>query len=145
MDASTPDAAQGALSPATITTVPSDARSIRLTPHFYLYEFLHPDDPIPAPYILDNLYRLASRLQVVRDIVNRPIQIHSGYRTPERNRLVGGVRNSLHMMGMAADFSVQGVAPHAVQRLLMNWTGGLGQYRTFTHVDIRSHRARWRG
>ena len=47
-------------------------------------------------------------LDPVRDIVNTPIIITSGYRCPQVNRLVGGVDNSQHMSGCAADFHVQG-------------------------------------
>lgn len=47
-------------------------------------------------------------LDPVRDMVNTPIIITSGYRCPRVNRLVGGVDNSQHMSGCAADFHVQG-------------------------------------
>lgn len=47
-------------------------------------------------------------LDPVRDMVNAPIVITSGYRCPQVNRLVGGVDNSQHMLGCAADFHVQG-------------------------------------
>ena len=47
-------------------------------------------------------------LDPVRDVVNTPIIITSGYRCPQVNRLVGGVDNSQHMSGCAADFHVQG-------------------------------------
>ena len=47
-------------------------------------------------------------LDPVRDVVNAPIIITSGYRCPQVNRLVGGVDNSQHMSGCAADFHVKG-------------------------------------
>ena len=47
-------------------------------------------------------------LDPVRHMVNTPIIITSGYRCPRVNRLVGGVDNSQHMSGCAADFHVQG-------------------------------------
>lgn len=47
-------------------------------------------------------------LEPVRDMVNTPIMITSGYRCPQVNRLAGGVDNSQHMSGCAADFHVQG-------------------------------------
>ena len=47
-------------------------------------------------------------LDPVRDMFNTPIIITSGYRCPQVNRLVGGVDNSQHMSGCAADFHVQG-------------------------------------
>lgn len=47
-------------------------------------------------------------LDPVRDMVKTPIIITSGYRSTQVNRLVGGVDNSQHMSGCAADFHVQG-------------------------------------
>lgn len=42
-------------------------------------------------------------LQPLRDALGEPIAITSGYRCPEVNRLVGGVVNSQHTRGEAAD------------------------------------------
>lgn len=50
-------------------------------------------------------------LDPVRDMVNAPIIITSGYRCPQVNRLAGGVNNSQHMSGCAADFHVMGFTP----------------------------------
>lgn len=47
-------------------------------------------------------------LDPVRDAVHTPIIITSGYRSPQVNKLVGGVNNSQHMSGYAADFHVMG-------------------------------------
>lgn len=54
-------------------------------------------------------------LDPIRDIVNTPIIITSGYRCPQVNRLVGGVDNSQHMLGCAADFHVMGFTPSMMQ------------------------------
>lgn len=42
-------------------------------------------------------------LDPVREIYGRPIRVTSGYRNPKVNRLVGGVVNSHHTYGYAAD------------------------------------------
>ena len=42
-------------------------------------------------------------IQPLRDRLGEPIAITSGYRCPEVNRLVGGVVNSQHTRGEAAD------------------------------------------
>lgn len=47
-------------------------------------------------------------LDPVRDAVHTPIIITSGYRSSQVNKLVGGVNNSQHMSGYAADFHVMG-------------------------------------
>ena len=47
-------------------------------------------------------------LEPIRDMVCTPIIITSGYRSPQLNKIVGGVDNSQHMLGCAADFYVKG-------------------------------------
>ena len=47
-------------------------------------------------------------LDLIRDKLCTPIIITSGYRCPKVNKLVGGVNNSQHILGYAADFHVQG-------------------------------------
>lgn len=75
----------------------------------------------------------------------RPIHINSGCRCPTRNREVGGVRNSQHLRGTAADIVIAGMHPDEVADLVeaMLPNGGLGRYPSFTHLDVRGHRARW--
>lgn len=52
-------------------------------------------------------------LQPLRDHVGKSITIGSGYRSPKLNAAVGGVSNSQHMTGQAADICLNG-----------NWTQG---------------------
>lgn len=58
-------------------------------------------------------------LDPVRDMVNTPIIITSGYRCPQVNRLVGGVDNSQHMSGCAADFHVMGFTPEMMYEVFL--------------------------
>ena len=58
-------------------------------------------------------------LDPVRDMVHTPIIITSGYRCPQVNRLVGGVDNSQHMSGYAADFHVQGFTSSMMYQLFL--------------------------
>lgn len=58
-------------------------------------------------------------LDPVRDMVNAPIVITSGYRCPQVNRLVGGVNNSQHMSGCAADFHVMGFTPSMMHKVFL--------------------------
>ena len=58
-------------------------------------------------------------LDPVRDMVNAPIIITSGYRSPQVNRLVGGVDNSQHMSGCAADFHVMGFTPSMMHEVFL--------------------------
>lgn len=58
-------------------------------------------------------------LDPVRDMVDAPIIITSGYRCPQVNRLVGGVGNSQHMSGCAADFRVMGFTPSMMYEVFL--------------------------
>lgn len=118
-------------------------RLIQLTPSFKLAEFLTANAPVPPEWILNNLYRLASRLQVVRDLLGRPIIINSGYRTAAHNEAVGGAPGSKHLTGEAADIVVKGMSAREVQAFLKNWSGGMGRSAHYTHLDIRSKMERW--
>ena len=79
---------------------------IRLSPHFILGEFLnlkkYPEN-IPTMQVVANLtYGCHQLLEPARLIVG-PIIINSGYRNEAVNRKVGGVKNSQHLLGQAAD------------------------------------------
>lgn len=52
---------------------------------------------------VENLVCLADFLNDVREEFGEPIIVNSAFRTPVVNQLVGGVPNSLHLFGRAAD------------------------------------------
>lgn len=89
---------------------------------------------------------LISVLETLREQVQQPVHINSGFRCPERNFEVRGVTNSYHLRGMAADIWVPGIKPIWASIWLMARYPdqlGLGFYREFTHVDSRSYKARF--
>lgn len=51
-----------------------------------------------------NLRRLARSLESIQQLLEHPLSITSAYRSPELNRLVGGVPTSRHALGLAVDF-----------------------------------------
>ena len=58
--------------------------------------------------VIENLKALCMEvLQTLRDFLGKPVVISSGYRCAELNKAVGGVRNSQHMKGEAADIHVE--------------------------------------
>lgn len=78
--------------------------------YFELYEFIHSDTAIKykinntaSPEILRNLDKLRYFLNNLRHFYGKPIIVTSGYRCPELNAKVGGVPNSAHLYGYAAD------------------------------------------
>ncbi len=123
---------------------------MKLTKNFRLNEFDCKDGTTTPADLLDNLKELAINLQVLRDELDRPIHIMSGYRTPEYNKRVGGAKKSQHVLAKAADIQVNGVSPIKVRALLMQLIadghikkGGIGIYKTFVHYDTRGRNARW--
>ena len=89
---------------------------------------------------------LVDLLQNIRDHFGVAVVINSGYRTSAYNKKVGGVSNSQHVKGTAADIVAKGVDPLTVAQYaeyLMPNSGGIGVYQTFTHVDVRTSRSRW--
>lgn len=114
----------------------------KLTPNFVFSEFLHPSVHEVPEEVEWQLVCVAQRLQAIRDVMGLPMRITSGYRTVEHNARIGGHPHSYHLKGMAADVVVDGLSPAQLQKLLAGWSGGLGSYETFTHVDIGPKR-RW--
>ena len=92
---------------------------IRLSQHFQLTEFLnlgkYPDNQ-PTVQVLFNLkYGCQYLLEPARRVVG-PIIVNSGFRNPRVNALVGGVKNSQHILGQAAD--IRPKDPAQFQRLV---------------------------
>ena len=92
--------------------------------------------PIP-PELINALCRVKDRFGPARQI-----KVISGYRSREYNeylRMTGHhvARESLHLQGMAVDFSIPGIRNRDVCRYA-RWLkqGGVGRYPDFVHIDI---------
>lgn len=59
-------------------------------------------------------------LDPIRDKFCAPVIITSGYRCPQVNKLVGGVNNSQHMSGCAADFHIKGFTYLMMRQVFLN-------------------------
>ena len=44
------------------------------------------------------------KCDLLRELYRKPLVVSSGIRTPERNKQVGGVKNSSHLLGYAVDW-----------------------------------------
>lgn len=103
-------------------------------------------DGQPSPFETVVQKELIVRLNAVRSRFGKPIIVNSGYRSPEHNAKVGGVPNSQHVKGTAADIRPEDLKDlPELQKICdeMNPHGGVGYYDTFCHVDVRGEKARW--
>lgn len=124
----------------------------QLSKHFHIDEFACKDKArtgVPKEY-MNNIKELALNLEVLRVFLNKPINITSGYRTPEYNASVGGKPSSKHMVAQAADIQVAGMSPEIIGMIIEGLIrigvmkqGGLSVYPTFVHYDVRGTKARW--
>jgi uncharacterized protein YcbK (DUF882 family) len=121
-----------------------------MTKNFNLSEFECNDGSKMPLEVYENVIKLANQLQFLRDYTGRPISINSAYRSPEHNAKVGGSKTSQHLLGKAADITIQSLKPAEVFMIIEELIdmghmlqGGLGLYDTFVHYDIRKTKARW--
>lgn len=122
----------------------------QLTKNFFISEFQSKDGAKMPLDVAKNIQELALNLQVLRDYLQKPIEITSGYRSPAHNTKIGGAKNSQHIYGRAADIKVQNTSPLAVKKAIETLIdagkmkqGGIGIYPTWVHYDTRGTKARW--
>lgn len=121
----------------------------RLSAHFKAAEFYPAGDS--SYRFLRVSAELVRRLEKIRTALGGvAITVHSAYRPPEYNRSVGGVSNSAHIDGLAADISADGISTEALRRVcevIIGDDGGVGFYpsQQFCHIDVRGYRSRWEG
>jgi uncharacterized protein YcbK (DUF882 family) len=93
-------------------------------------------------------HQLVEGLQRLRDTVGASVIVTSGCRCLRHNSNIGGSPRSQHLLGKAADIVVRGYDPGAIASIAATLPefrrGGIGQYRTFTHVDVRDGASRWK-
>lgn len=92
--------------------------------------------------------RLLHALEELRQLGGRELVVHDAYRCPDHNQQVGGVTDSEHTRGMAADIKIAGLTLQEMYELALQVPefaeGGIGAYDGgFLHVDVRPHRSRW--
>jgi len=80
---------------------------------------------------------LVSKLQELRDIINKPIIITSGYRCPSYNKKIGGYVNSPHLLGEAADIQIKGLSTVTIAMIASKIKNiRIGLYPRHVHIDI---------
>lgn len=123
---------------------------MRLTKNFTKAEFDSKDGAVMPLEVLQNVQKLAENLQKIRDKINVPLTINSGWRSVKQNRAIGGARNSQHLSGNAADISSRHIQPAQLARIIKQMMdageiekGGLKAYNSFVHFDRRGSFVTW--
>ena len=123
--------------------------STRLSENFRASEFLCKGAGCCTQGQIDE--KLVEILQKIRTHFGKPVHISSAYRCPAWNKQVGGVNNSYHCSGQAADIKVEDTAPAEVAKFAESMgVKGIGLYETdadghFVHVDTRATKSYWYG
>lgn len=85
---------------------------------------------------------LLEKLDELREMIGGPVEISCAYRCPEHNAEVGGVPNSQHVLGNAADVQTPDY-DHCNTPEQLAWYAeqvgfdGIGIYEWGCHVDVR--------
>jgi len=123
---------------------------MKLTRNFSKQEFDSKDGSEMPDEVLSNVIKLATQLQRIRNVIKEPLHINSGYRSPAHNKAIGGVKNSQHVLGKAADITSKNFTPAQLYWIIEEMIdsgdllqGGLGVYSGFVHYDIRGTKVRW--
>ena len=101
---------------------------MKLTENFTISELIYSYtaqvnkiDNRPSVQVIENLKALCENiLQPLRDHFACPIIITSGFRSPKLNKKIGGVANSQHIEGKAADFIIPAVDLKTVFKWIKN-------------------------
>lgn len=115
--------------------------NVKITNHFKVKEFACKDGS-QIVFIDDYMVTL---LEILRQKINKPIIITSGYRTPGWNAKCDGAKYSYHMRGMAADIRVNGMSPKELANKLDAIVPdgcGIIVYKSWVHFDTRNGKYR---
>ncbi|BAD78968.1 unknown protein [Synechococcus elongatus PCC 6301] len=128
--------------PLTAETVQWSEWDARVSEHFTVGEVFQFDDFRRQRVTAENkrrIVKLAARLDVLRKQFG-PLGVTSWFRDPVTNARVGGVDDSYHLTGGAADVSPLQFNPLEFEQWCeQNWNGGVGRGikagRRFVHLD----------
>lgn len=115
---------------------------------------------IPDEKLWSNIVKTLIVADRLREITGSPLRITSSYRSPEYNaQIAGAASGSWHMKFNALDLIPAQCSPdelwHAAVKLRDSkiaiphtdesfiWSGGIGRYPKFVHIDTRGYDANW--
>jgi len=102
--------------------------------YFIHKEFDSPDKP-GSGNIMDECF--LEMLDNARELYGKPMRVNSGYRTKKYNAKIGGVKNSSHMLGLAADISCKSSGDRfdMLNAFMQAGFKRIGVANSFIHVD----------
>lgn len=120
---------------------------MKLAPHFTLAEMIasetaarHGWDNTPNDDEIRNLTRTAQLLEMVRDVVGKPILVNSAFRSKKVNDAVGSSDRSQHRLGCAADIRVPQMTPKAVVEACiaaeLPFDQIIVEFDSWTHISV---------
>lgn len=113
--------------------------------HYAAKSKAHGLNRLPAKALWPNIVRVAKAADEARALTGRPIIILSAYRSPAYNAAVGGAKASRHLHFNALDLAMPGYGVAELKKVLRElrrkgwFTGGIGTYSNFIHIDNRGH------
>lgn len=116
-------------------------KNTKIGKYFKVKEFACKDG---SPVVFIDSY-LVDILDILRTRIEKPVIITSGYRTPTRNKEVGGAKYSYHMRGRAADIRVNGMTAKEIANELNKIVPnecGIIVYNGWVHIDTRTKKYR---
>lgn len=92
--------------------------------------------------IIPNIEILINQvLDPIREYMNEPIYVNSGYRCPLLNKAVGGVAGSQHVLGQAADITTKSRENNLIMERYIEENLVFDQmiiYKNFIHISYRT-------
>ncbi len=123
-----------------------EAPNYYVTDHFMYSDFICPCCDMLK--IVPGFYTHVSILEKMRNEIDSPIIITSGYRCKSHNEEVCGAPRSWHLL-FATDITPEDRDQDKLETLyemaINLGFGGIGIYETHIHLDLRPDKLRWRG
>lgn len=122
--------------------------------YFTMSELIHSDKAVllkinnmPDINSLDNMLNLVYYvLNPLRQRLNKPVIINSGYRCKELNTAVKGAENSQHMQGQAVDITVKGMTPKQIIDFInatnIEYDQLINEYDKWVHISYNKGKNR---
>jgi uncharacterized protein YcbK (DUF882 family) len=114
-----------------------------ISPHFYQHDFSCPC----GCGFADVSKELVELLETVQQHFEQSVLIHKGCCCTQYSKECGDIYASQHLLGTAADITVNTIAADRVADYLETRYPkqyGIGRSENYTHIDIRASAARWR-